>query len=1463
MERYHLSEHEKAVYEGLQQAFAIYQFVNKRVATLALSDGFCKLFGFEDKAEAYHLMDNNMYRDAHPDDVARIANAAFRFATEGGTYEVVYRNRAKDGSGYRIVHAQGRHVRTEDGVQLAHVWYTDEGAYDSDANDTGSVLKRAMRNVLREESMVMASAYDYLTGLPNMTYFFELAEVGKEAILEAGGHPMLLYVDFFGMKFFNARHGFAEGNRMLKAFAKLLARTFGAENCCHIGADHFAVIADEAGLADKLETVFRAFGEQYDGKTPPVHAGIYPHRIEDVPISLGCDRAKLACATLRGTYASAFRYYNISLRNEALQRRYFVENLDTAIREGWIQLYLQPIIRATSGMVCDAEALARWNDPKRGIMSPASFIPALEEAGLIYKLDLYMLDQVLDEIRTLMEYGDRPIVPHSINLSRSDFDACDMVEEIRKRVDAAGVDRDMITIEITESIIGRDFEFMKEQVQRFQTLGFPVWMDDFGNGYSSLNALHSIKFDLIKFDMSFMRRLDEGEEGRIILTELMRMANSLGVDTVCEGVETKEQIRFLQEIGCSKLQGFYFGKPMSIQMISNLRNLDVLLAEENPEESDYYESIGRVNLFDLGVICGEDQNAFQYTFSTIPTAIMEVKDDITTYVRSNSSYRELAKRIFGIDVQSERLDLSTFNLAYGTAFVLAVRRCCEKGGHSFFDERLSDGSVIHAFVRRIAVNPVTGSVAIALAVLSVSDASQSASFADIAKIAAMSANFIVLYTIDPQTGHYTQYSPSSEFGSFGLAHQGDDFFADVVRDAPMAIDPTDIERHLRVLTKDNMMQAIHKNGLFVHNFRLLLDGKSVPVNLRATLAHERDGQKIILGVNRVHVEESAALALPSDYADLLHENEQLKKKAAAVRRVAELKDSVSSLLTNMPGMTFTKDVETGRYLACNQSFAQYANKTTPEEVVGLTDFQIFDPQTAEHFVEDDKKALSMDTAYVFFEDVRDGAGQQKQFQTTKLRFIDNAGRQCLLGLCLDVTDAVRVKRERDTTQMAYEEARDTSVIFTNIAQALAHDCTDLYYVNMASDKFIEYHTDSESGVLTEVRRGTDFFEECEREAKLYIHPNDQAAFVEAMDPAFLAKAFEKNKVFELVYRKTRGRTFFHVRMTVTQMEDDKRFIVIAVSDVDELMRQRQAQERIEEEHVVYSRLHALTGNYAVVYLVDPATGRYREFSSTPEFSQSLAQAKAGTRFFVTMREAVREYCYPDDLDRVLSLLNRQNMLAEIERCGIFSLGYRMLTGGRPTYYMLKAALVEEKEGPRLVVGLVNIDSQVRQEENYRRQLAQAQMRANIDALTGVKNKRAYVEEEQRLNQQIMECLKPEFALVVLDVNDLKKVNDTAGHQMGDRCLRDACKVICDIFDHSPVFRVGGDEFAVISQGQDYEHVEELVHSVAEHNKEALRSGGVVLACGMAKFGDDKDVAAVFKRADQNMYQNKCELKEGR
>ena len=984
VKKYIYTADKRAALEKLKQPFAVYQFIDKRVVTILLSDGFCDLFGYTDRDDAVYDMNHNMYKDTHPDDVARIANEAIRFATEGGKYDVLYRTRKNEGAGYVIVHAMGEHVYTEDGIRLAQIWYTNEGTYAEDSSTTGVEISKTLSNVLHEQSLLKNSLYDYLTGLPSMTYFFELAEAEKNAIRKNGGRPVLLYINFSGMKFFNTKHGFAEGNKMLQSFARLLVHAFSNENSCRIGADHFAAITEEAALEYKLDNIIREFGGLYGGKTPPVHIGVYPYHIEDVPVSTACDRARLTSNAIKESYTSGISYFSNRLREDAVLKQYIIENIDTAIREKWIKVYLQPIIRTVNEKVCDVEALSRWIDPEKGFLSPASFIPTLEEAGLIYKLDLYMLDCVLEAIKTQIAEGFY-VIPHSINLSRSDFDACDMVEEIRKRVDAAGIGRDRITIEITESIIGKDFDFMKEQVERFRKLGFPVWMDDFGSGYSSLDVLQSIKFNLLKFDMSFMRKLDEGEDGKVILTELMRMATALGLDTVCEGVETEEQVRFLREIGCSKLQGYYYSKPVSLETILEKHKSNTLIKNENPEESEYYESIGRVNLFDLGVIASEDTNALQHTFNTVPIAILEVKDGKANYVRISRSYLDFVKRFFNVDILQRQTGYGSLSTRYGQNYLSVIRQCCDTGNRIFFDEKMSDGSVVHAFARRISINPVTGSTAIALAVLSITEPDESTTFADIARslaadyynifvidmdtndyieyssriggeelsierhgkdffasarrdtmtriyeedrepflkwftkenvlreldelgvftttyrlidtgtpmyvnmkitrmqggnriilgisiidaqmkqmeeeqrlrqerialgrIAALSANYIVLYTIEPDTNHYIQYNPSREFEKFGLAKQGDDFFTDVRLDAPKAIHPEDMDRHLRVFTKENMLREIKENGVFIHKYRLLMGGKTVQASLRAAMVEEDDGEKIILGVS--------------------------------------------------------------------------------------------------------------------------------------------------------------------------------------------------------------------------------------------------------------------------------------------------------------------------------------------------------------------------------------------------------------------------------------------------------------------------------------------------------------------------------------------------------------------------------------------------------------------------------------
>ena len=436
------------------------------------------------------------------------------------------------------------------------------------------------------------------------------------------------------------------------------------------------------------------------------------------------------------------------------------------------------------------------------------------------------------------------------------------------------------------------------------------------------------------------------------------------------------------------------------------------------------------------------------------------------------------------------------------------------------------------------------------------------------------------------------------------------------------------------------------------------------------------------------------------------------RMAEGEERIEELKASMHTLLNNMPALTFSKDVETGAYLACNQAFAEYANRKTPADVAGLTDEEIFDPVTAAHFVADDRKALSMDEPYTFYEDAPDAAGNPRQFQTTKLKFIDETGRLCLLGMSMDVTEVMRVKKENEQAKTAM-------------------------------------------------------------------------------------------------------------------------------------------------------RLSALNNNLIVLFYVDPESGWYTEFSSSSGY-QELGLDKQGTDFFGTAYKDSLTTIHPEDQALFHTQVTKENILATIERDGAFVLNYRLIRGELPAYVRLKAARVEENGKSVLIIGLFDEDAQIRQEQEYARNLSVARKMAVIDSLTGVKNKHAYVEWEERINDKIKRGEQEPFAVVVCDINSLKAVNDLYGHKEGDACIKKACANVCGVFSHSPVFRVGGDEFVVLLTGTDYRHRKELMERINAIPRDLsdIRIGETVSA-GMAEYDKRRhfSLLRVFEEADRAMYERKHLLKE--
>ena len=573
------------------------------------------------------------------------------------------------------------------------------------------------------DNIIAKTDLDFLTGLMDMNSFFRVTEQKRRTMHEKGIEIALVFLNLSGLKYYNKEYGFAEGDALIKNMARILESHFKLECCSRFGQDHFAVFAEKDGLEEKLEAVFKEMKKANNGNSLYVRAGIYPDSMGLVETSLACDRAKYACESNRDENRSYYIYFDNNMLEQEINKQYVINNIDRAIEENWITAFYQPIVRASNRRVCDEEALVRWIDPERGMLSPVDFVPILEESRLIYKVDLRMVDIIIEKLKKQRQAGLH-LVPQSVNLSRIDFEMCNIIEEICNRVDSADIARELLTIEITESVIGSDFEFMKAQIERFQKLGFSVWMDDFGSGYSSLNLLQELHFDLIKFDMRFMKQFDSKPESRIILTELMKMAANLNTETVCEGVETIEQVEFLSEIGCTKLQGYYFCKPISYSQILERYESGSQIGFENPAEIEYNCSVSSINLYDLGAVSSGDTKGSGHYFNTQPMLVAEYDGKNLTVIRCNQSYKLFVELYPEFLKFRQTIAIADVQDHLVNALINGLLQCEREGQTVFLDESMKNGDTLHVLLRKVAINPLTEVSSFALAILGITPKSE-------------------------------------------------------------------------------------------------------------------------------------------------------------------------------------------------------------------------------------------------------------------------------------------------------------------------------------------------------------------------------------------------------------------------------------------------------------------------------------------------------------------------------------------------------------------------------------------------------------------------------------------------------------------------------------------------------------------------------------------------------------------
>ncbi|MDO5296815.1 MAG: response regulator [bacterium] len=312
------------------------------------------------------------------------------------------------------------------------------------------------------------------------------------------------------------------------------------------------------------------------------------------------------------------------------------------------------------------------------------------------------------------------------------------------------------------------------------------------------------------------------------------------------------------------------------------------------------------------------------------------------------------------------------------------------------------------------------------------------------------------------------------------------------------------------------------------------------------------------------------------------ENRRLIQEVQSAARLAELMASVSSLLTNMPAMSFSKDAETGVYLACNQAFAEYAGKSSPSEVVGLTDYDIFDPETAAHFVEDDRKALGMESAYIFFEDVPDATGTDfRNLQTTKLKFKDPSGKSCLLGMCVDVTEMTHIKTAEAESRAKQQELEARLALQEQLLEqerqrkeqdsmitAMASDYRSVYHVNLDTDDAVCYRSDPNDPDQTPEGVHFPYHARFTYYANKYVTEEYREGFLRFIEPEYIREALSKEVILTYRYLAHRGgREYYEmIRVAGVRHAEDRddhtvHAVGVGLTVIDAEMRENLAKNR--------------------------------------------------------------------------------------------------------------------------------------------------------------------------------------------------------------------------------------------------------------------------------------------------------------
>lgn len=458
---------------------------------------------------------------------------------------------------------------------ILHLSISGRPIFDDEGNFKGyrGIARDVSDRVTSAERIQYLAYHDGLTNLPNRVMFNDLLHRAIAQARRQSKSIAVLFIDLDRFKSINDTLGHASGDELLKVVARRIQGSVRASDVvARLGGDEFVVLLDDIREHKKVATVVRKIlsslgqplellGQEFR-MTASIGVSLYPDEASDEHALM--KNADTAMYRAKEDGRNTFRFFSGEMDTQTFERAALESSLRRGIEKNEFRVHYQAKIDARTGKICGMEALVRWQHPELGMVPPSRFIPVAEETGLIIPLGKWILREACRQNRQWQKDG-LPCLRVAVNLSARQFADKGLVKDVRAILAETNLPASFLELEITESMVMHDLPKALDILSALKRLGVWLAMDDFGTGYSSLSSVKRFPIDVIKVDKSFIRDIPSDADDKILTETIIRMAKSLKLTVVAEGVETKEQVDFLQQHACDEYQGFYFSKPVSAE----------------------------------------------------------------------------------------------------------------------------------------------------------------------------------------------------------------------------------------------------------------------------------------------------------------------------------------------------------------------------------------------------------------------------------------------------------------------------------------------------------------------------------------------------------------------------------------------------------------------------------------------------------------------------------------------------------------------------------------------------------------------------------------------------------------------------------------------------------------------------------------------------------------------------------